>query len=245
MSSDSVMHRSESLNACVRGASHIDFKTATTGIAAKAMRNEISNLTKSVQDPDTKQVSIPADLAPLTPIAPRRSTSRYSLSSTSSRAIPSSAPEARSCESRLHLLYEGITIRFGTVRIYLALSCPSLVLIAVLIGNGRRLRLHRGQDCAVCQAALGQPEHTQQTHRLEGQRWPWDIHEHDQRKSALQVKDDMTSVDLNTRQIEHLNTMARVDVPSCNFSVARLRRPNLRCESPSRRCLAENAQVHH
>ena len=32
-------------------------------------------------------------------------------------------------------------------------------------------------------------------------------------KSALEVKDDMTVLDLTVRQIEHLNTTHRVDVP--------------------------------
>lgn len=32
-------------------------------------------------------------------------------------------------------------------------------------------------------------------------------------KSALEVKDDMTFLDLTVRQIEHLNTTERVDVP--------------------------------
>jgi UDP-N-acetylglucosamine pyrophosphorylase len=32
-------------------------------------------------------------------------------------------------------------------------------------------------------------------------------------KSALEVKDDMTFIDLTVRQIEHLNTTYRVDVP--------------------------------
>lgn len=59
--SDSLMPRSDSFR--VRGTSHIDFKTATTGVAAKAMRNEISALVKSVKDPETKRVrsaSVPA-----------------------------------------------------------------------------------------------------------------------------------------------------------------------------------------
>ena len=34
----------------------MDFKTATTGVAAKAMRNEISNLVKTVSDPATRKV---------------------------------------------------------------------------------------------------------------------------------------------------------------------------------------------
>lgn len=41
-----------------RGTSHIDFKTATTGVAAKAMRNEISHLVATVDDPGAKRVSL-------------------------------------------------------------------------------------------------------------------------------------------------------------------------------------------
>lgn len=54
--SSSLMPRSESFNARVRGTSHIDFKTATTGVAAKAMRNEIHRLVSTVDDPVTKKV---------------------------------------------------------------------------------------------------------------------------------------------------------------------------------------------
>lgn len=55
--SSSLLPRND-LSARVRGTSHIDFKTATTGIAAKAMRNEISRLVSSVEDPITKRVSL-------------------------------------------------------------------------------------------------------------------------------------------------------------------------------------------
>ncbi len=54
MSTDSLMPRGESTR--VRGQSQLDFKTATTGVAAKAMRNELSSLVKSVSDPTTKKV---------------------------------------------------------------------------------------------------------------------------------------------------------------------------------------------
>lgn len=37
-------------------ASHIDFKTATTGVAAKAMRNELGRLVSSVSDQSTRKV---------------------------------------------------------------------------------------------------------------------------------------------------------------------------------------------
>ena len=58
MASDSLMPRSESFNARVRGASHIDFKTSTTGVAAKAMRNELSALVNTVKDPETRKVRL-------------------------------------------------------------------------------------------------------------------------------------------------------------------------------------------
>lgn len=49
--------RADSFNARVRGSSHIDFKTATTGISAKAMRNDLSHLVGTVEDPATKKVT--------------------------------------------------------------------------------------------------------------------------------------------------------------------------------------------
>lgn len=55
---DSLMPRSDSVNNRVRGASHIDFKTSTTGVAAKAMRNELSALVNTVKDPETKKVRV-------------------------------------------------------------------------------------------------------------------------------------------------------------------------------------------
>ena len=65
----SLLLKSDSVR--VRGTSHIDFKTATTGVAAKAMRNELSQLVATVTDPLTKRVSryrlrwAPAILFPL------------------------------------------------------------------------------------------------------------------------------------------------------------------------------------
>ncbi|CDU22425.1 probable UTP-glucose-1-phosphate uridylyltransferase [Sporisorium scitamineum] len=38
-----------------RGASHIDFKSATTGVAAKAMRNEINALVSGIDDPAVRK----------------------------------------------------------------------------------------------------------------------------------------------------------------------------------------------
>ena len=56
---DSLMPKSDSFNARVRGTSHIDFKTATTGVAAKAMRNELSSLVNTVKEAQTKRVRLP------------------------------------------------------------------------------------------------------------------------------------------------------------------------------------------
>lgn len=48
----------------MRGRSHFDFKTATTGVAAKAMRNELGRLVATVEDPATKKVrSVLLDIA--------------------------------------------------------------------------------------------------------------------------------------------------------------------------------------
>ena len=38
-----------------RGASHFDFKTSTSGVATKAMKNELAHLVASVQDPLTRK----------------------------------------------------------------------------------------------------------------------------------------------------------------------------------------------
>lgn len=52
-----LLPRADSYNARVRGASHIDFRTATTGIVGKAMRNELSQLVNSVQNPEQRKAS--------------------------------------------------------------------------------------------------------------------------------------------------------------------------------------------
>ena len=52
----SMSLRADSFNARVRGTSHIDFKTATTGVAAKSMRNELSRLVSTIDDPVAKKV---------------------------------------------------------------------------------------------------------------------------------------------------------------------------------------------
>merc|ERR1712087_860097 len=40
---------------CTRGASSIDFQTATTGVASKAMKNELDKLANTISDQATKK----------------------------------------------------------------------------------------------------------------------------------------------------------------------------------------------
>ena len=53
----SLQARNDPLNARTRGASHIDFRTATTGVIGKAMRNELSQLVNTVPDSQTRKAS--------------------------------------------------------------------------------------------------------------------------------------------------------------------------------------------
>jgi UTP--glucose-1-phosphate uridylyltransferase len=46
-----------SINPRARGTSHFDFKTATTGVIGKSVRNELSNLVSTVKDAQTKKAS--------------------------------------------------------------------------------------------------------------------------------------------------------------------------------------------
>ena len=103
-SMDSLMPKSDSFNARVRGASHIDFKTSTTGVAAKAMRNELSALVNTVQESETKKVraslfymrSLCIEIDAIASNS-RHSTRRCSPSSTSSLATSRRRRRARSC----------------------------------------------------------------------------------------------------------------------------------------------------
>ncbi|KAF8909827.1 UTP-glucose-1-phosphate uridylyltransferase [Mucidula mucida] len=164
--SSSLMPRADSFNARVRGTSHIDFKTATTGVAAKAMRNEISHLVATVDDPSTKKAF---------------DTEMQSFFYLFTRYL---AERAKSQD--LHVIQEWDRIKSPAedqVVPYANLPAPkdnkNLNKLAVLKVNGG-LGTSMGMTGA---------------------------------KSALEVKDDMTFLDLTVRQIEHLNTTNRVDVP--------------------------------
>ncbi|KAJ3488931.1 hypothetical protein NLI96_g2472 [Meripilus lineatus] len=157
--SDSLMPRSDSFR--VRGTSHIDFKTATTGVAAKAMRNEISALVKSVKDPETKR-AFDTEMQSFFFLFTRYLSERAKSQDLDWDRIKSPAEDQIVPYSKLH-----------------AGDASNLAKLAVLKVNGG-LGTSMGMTGA---------------------------------KSALEVKDDMTFLDLTVRQIEHLNTTNRVDVP--------------------------------
>ncbi|KAK0504734.1 UTP-glucose-1-phosphate uridylyltransferase [Armillaria luteobubalina] len=146
-----LLPRSDSFNARVRGTSHIDFKTATTGVAAKAMRNEISHLVATVDDPATKKAFD-------TEMQSRAKSQDLAWDRIKSPAEDQIVPYANLPAPK---------------------DTKNLNKLAVLKVNGG-LGTSMGMTGA---------------------------------KSALEVKNDMTFLDLTVRQIEHLNTTSRVDVP--------------------------------
>jgi UTP--glucose-1-phosphate uridylyltransferase len=52
-----LLPRADSFNARTRGASQFDFRTATTGVQGKAMRNELSQLVNTVQNSQQRKAS--------------------------------------------------------------------------------------------------------------------------------------------------------------------------------------------
>ncbi|KAL4074213.1 UTP-glucose-1-phosphate uridylyltransferase [Scleroderma citrinum] len=154
--------RTDALNARVRGSSHIDFKTATTGVAAKAMRNEISRLVNTVEDPATKKAF---------------DTEMQSFFYLFTRYLSERAKNVDLDWDRIRSPAEDQIVPYDS------LPDPkdhsNLNKLAVLKVNGG-LGTSMGMTGA---------------------------------KSALEVKDDMTFLDLTVRQIEHLNMTNRVDVP--------------------------------
>lgn len=89
--------RTDTLNARVRGGSHIDFKTATTGVAAKAMRNEISHLVSTCEEDAKKVRPIYNTRVCHSSSAPSHLTPKCNHSSTSLPAISQNAQKAWIC----------------------------------------------------------------------------------------------------------------------------------------------------
>ncbi|TFY70986.1 hypothetical protein EVG20_g2007, partial [Dentipellis fragilis] len=157
-----LLPRSDSLGSRVRGSSHVDFKTATTGIAAKAMRNEISRLVSTVADPQAKK-AFDVEMQSFFYLFTRYLAERAQSQELDWDRIKSPGADQIVPYSDLPQ----------------PADAGNLNKLAVLKVNGG-LGTSMGMTGA---------------------------------KSALEVKDDMTFLDLTVRQIEHLNTTNRVDVP--------------------------------
>ncbi|EGO00016.1 hypothetical protein SERLA73DRAFT_106948 [Serpula lacrymans var. lacrymans S7.3] len=153
--------RADTVNAHARGSS-VDFKTATTGVAAKAMRNEISHLVSTIDDPATKK-AFDVEMQSFFYLFTRYLSER-------ARSIPLDWDRIKSPANDQIVLYDTLTMPKDR---------SNLNKLAVLKVNGG-LGTSMGMTGA---------------------------------KSALEVKDDMTFLDLTVQQIEHLNTTNNVDVP--------------------------------
>ncbi|KAI9463620.1 UDPGP-domain-containing protein [Lactarius psammicola] len=157
-----LLPRGDPLSARTRGASHIDFRTATTGVIGKSMRNELSQLVSTVQDLQTRK-AFDTEMQSFFYLFTRYLSERAQAQDLDWDRIKSPGNDQ--------------------IVPYSSLSQPkdssALNKLAVLKVNGG-LGTSMGMTGA---------------------------------KSALEVKDDMTFLDLTVRQIEHLNTTERVDVP--------------------------------
>lgn len=160
--SNSLLPQGDSISSRVRGTSHIDFKTATTGVAAKAMRNELGRLVNTIREPEMKKAF---------------DTEMQSFFDLFTRYL---AERAKSVEIQWDKIKSPAAEQIVPYDALPKVNDPTILnKLAVLKVNGG-LGTSMGMTGA---------------------------------KSALEVKDDMTFLDLTVRQIEHLNTTHRVDVP--------------------------------
>jgi UTP--glucose-1-phosphate uridylyltransferase len=151
-----------SINPRARGTSHFDFKTATTGVIGKSVRNELSNLVSTVKDAQTKKAF---------------DTEMQSFFYLFTRYLAERAHAQELNWDRIKSPGEDQIVAYSTLP--KPKDSSALSKLAVLKVNGG-LGTSMGMTGA---------------------------------KSALEVKDDMTFLDLTVRQIEHLNTTERADVP--------------------------------
>ncbi|KAI9509717.1 UTP-glucose-1-phosphate uridylyltransferase [Russula earlei] len=145
-----------------RGVSSMHFKSATTGVATKTMRNELNRLVQTVSDPKAKRV-FDMEMQSFFYLFTRYLTEKAESQELEWDRIKSPAADQIVPYDKL----PDVT------------SPNALNKLAVLKVNGG-LGTSMGMTGA---------------------------------KSALEVKDDMTFLDLTVRQVEHLNTSYGVDVP--------------------------------
>ncbi|KAI0051814.1 UTP-glucose-1-phosphate uridylyltransferase [Auriscalpium vulgare] len=145
-----------------RGVSAMHFKSATTGVASKTMRNELNRLVQTVQDPAAKKGF---------------DTEMQSFFYLFTRYLAEKAKSQDLDWDRIKSPAADQIVPYD--KLPSVASADALNKLAVLKVNGG-LGTSMGMTGA---------------------------------KSALEVKDDMTFLDLTVRQIEHLNTTQKVDVP--------------------------------
>ncbi|KAL7281344.1 hypothetical protein ACG7TL_004653 [Trametes sanguinea] len=145
-----------------RGVSAMHFKSATTGVATKNMRNELNRLVNTVSDPETRK-AFDTEMQSFFYLF-----TRYLAEKAQSKELDWDRIKSPAADQIVP--YDDLPNNVD----------PSILnKLAVLKVNGG-LGTSMGMTGA---------------------------------KSALEVKDDMTFLDLTVRQIEHLNTTHRVDVP--------------------------------
>ncbi|TDL21331.1 UTP-glucose-1-phosphate uridylyltransferase [Rickenella mellea] len=145
-----------------RGVSAMHFKSATTGVATKTMRNELNRLVQTVPDTQTKKAF---------------DTEMQSFFYLFTRYLAEKAKNQELDWDRIKSPAADQIVPYDKLPV--ANDSKAMNKLAVLKVNGG-LGTSMGMTGA---------------------------------KSALEVKDDMTFLDLTVRQIEHLNTSQRVDVP--------------------------------
>jgi len=146
-----------------RGHSAMDFKSATTGVAAKSMRNELNNLVSQVENPQQRKV-FDAEM--------------QGFFSLFSRYLADKAKGQKIQWDKIHPPAPEQVVAYSSLPT--ATDAKILDKVAVLKLNG---------GLGTSMGMGGAP------------------------KSAIEVREGMTFLDLSVRQIEHLNSVHKVNVP--------------------------------
>lgn len=141
----------------------MDFKSATTGVAAKSMRNELNKMVAEVKEPNHKR------------IFDQEMQSFFSLFN---RFLSERAKSEKLVWDNVHSPTDEMVVPYDS----LPKECDASVLDKIAV-----LKLNGGLGTTMGMGGLP--------------------------KSALEVRDGMTFLDLSVRQIEHLNEKYKVNVP--------------------------------
>lgn len=141
----------------------MDFKSATTGVAAKAMRNELNKMVEDVRDPSTKKIF---------------NAQMQSFFGLFSRYLAERAKSEKLVWENVHSPTDEMVVPYSSIPQDVDPSILSKIAV---------LKLNGGLGTTMGMGGLP--------------------------KSALEVRDGMTFLDLSVRQIEHLNEKYKVNVP--------------------------------